>query len=72
METEHEKYLKELAYHYWLEDGQPNGEEYVNTWWGPIQIKTIHWLKAKIVADLDREIIRDIEIYNNCMQRNFK
>lgn len=59
---EYHDYLEQLAYHFWLADGQPNGEEYVDTWAGPIKIKHIHWIKAEIVADFDLQILQDLEM----------
>lgn len=59
---EYHDYLEELAYHFWLSDGKPNGEDYVDTWASPIKIKHIHRIKAEIVADFDLQIFRDLEI----------
>lgn len=59
-----EKYynhLQKLAYHFWLSDGQPDGELYIETFSGPMKIKDIHWIKAEIIANLDLDIMRYIE-----------
>ena len=44
-----EKYhnhLQQLAYYFWLVDGQPNEESYIETFSGQMKIKNIHWIKA--------------------------
>lgn len=61
----HQKYLEELAYYYWEQDGRPNGEEYVHTWCGRIKIKEIHWLMAEVSLQEDFEIFKYLDNINS-------
>lgn len=64
MKNEFKEHVTQLAHNFWLEDGQPDGEQYVESLLGPIKIKHIHWIKAELVAEIDFEILRIINTLN--------
>lgn len=70
MFKEYQQYLEELAYYYWEQDGCPNGEEYVDTWFGPIKIKNVHWIMAEISLQEDLEIFAQLDIINDALEHN--
>lgn len=44
--------IKNLANHYWLIEGMPDGERFSNSIWGQMKIKDIHWKRAQEAFNL--------------------
>lgn len=52
-EIEYEEYVRQLAHSIWIEEGKPDGEQYIKTMFGLLKLKEIHWIKAESIAYID-------------------
>lgn len=61
MKINYEEYVREIAHSIWENEGCPDGEIEIETFFGKIKLKEQHWIKAEMIADFDMDIFRMLE-----------